>query len=223
MSVSFITPRQIRAARGLIGWSQSDLATAASLSRGTVIAIEKGSGNPGREVMERLRSVLEKSQVEFLAQEGVRFRAPTALYDNLPGANKRLLDDIYSSALSYYDKSGIKDILIYGLREDDAEKSVGGDYLSSHIERLELSGLKEKILYFEDTTTFVAPMTWYRLLKGGDISNRNFPPLIIYGENIAVVQYEPQQTVTVVRSKSIAEAARHMFEFIWAIQKGEEE
>jgi transcriptional regulator with XRE-family HTH domain len=222
MSVPLITSRQIRAARGLIGWSQSDLANAAGLSRGTVIGVEKGVGNPTRDLMLRLREVLEARQVEFLPQEGVRFREPTTLYDSLPGANKRLLDDIYSHALSYADKTGIRDILIYGLREDDAEKSVGGDHLDRHIKRLELAKLSEKILYFKDTTTFIAPMDWYLLLSEGDTSNRNFPPIIIYGENVAVVQYEPQETVTVLRSKAIAEASRHMFEFIWTIQKGVE-
>lgn len=221
MNVSLITSRQIRAARGLIGWSQSDLAEAAGLSRSTVIGIEKGSGNPTRDLMVRLRTVLEDRQVEFLPQEGVRFREPTTLYDHLPGANKRLIDDIYSSSLAYRDKTGVADVLIYGLREDDAEKSVG-DYLVHHIERLKLAGLTEKILYFSDTTTFVAPMPWYRLLKDADTSNRHFPPIIIYAENVAVVQFEPQETVTIVHSRAISEASRHMFEYIWAMLKGKQ-
>ncbi len=221
MNVFLVTPRQIRAARGLIGWSQTDLATAARLSRSTVIAFEKGGGNPSRDLTLRLRTVLEERQVEFLPQEGVRFREPTTSYDNMPGANRRLLNEIYSNALAYQEKTGIDDILIYGLREDDADESLG-DYLTQHIERLRLAGLKEKILYFSDTTTFVAPMPWYRLLKGADISNRHFPPIVIFGESVAVVQFEPQVTVTVVHSKAIAEASRHMFEFIWAIQNGEE-
>jgi transcriptional regulator with XRE-family HTH domain len=220
MNVPLITSRQIRAARGLIGWSQSDLAAAAGLSRSTINGTEKGGGNPTRDLLVRLRKVFEQRQVEFLPQEGVRFREPTTLYDNLPGSNKRLLDDIYASGLAYRDKTGIEDILIYGLREDDAEKSVGGEYLSQHIDRLKLAGLKEKILCFEDTTTFVAPMPWYRLLEDADISYRNFPPIIIYAENVAVVQFEPKETVTIVHSQAIFEACRHMFEAIWAIHKG---
>ena len=214
-----ITSRQSRAARGLIGWSQSDLAEVAGLSRSTIIGIEKGEGNFPRDLLVRLRKVFEQRQVEFLPQEGVRFREPTTLYDNLPGANKRLLDDIYASALAYRDKADIEDILIYGLKEDDAEKSIGEDYLN-HIERIKLAGLKQKILCFADTLTFVAPMPWYRLLDDADISNRNFPPIIIYGENVAVVQFEPQETVTIVHSQAISEACRHMFEAIWAIHKG---
>lgn len=221
MNVSFITSRQIRAARSLIGWSQSDLATASGLSRSTIIGIEKGTGNPTRDMMTRLRDILEERQVEFLPQEGVRFREPSTHYDNLPGSNKRLLDEIYSDALAYRDKTGVEEILIYGLREDDAEKSVGGEYLSQHIERLKLAGLKEKILYFSDTTTFVAPMPWYLLLKDANTCNRHFPPLIIYAESIAVVQFEPQETVTSVHSKAIAEACRHMFEYAWAFLKGQ--
>jgi transcriptional regulator with XRE-family HTH domain len=195
------------------------LATASGLSRSTIIGIEKGTGNPTRDMMTRLRDILEERQVEFLPQEGVRFREPAAHYDNLPGSNKRLLDEIYSDALAYRDKTGVEDILIYGLREDDAKKSVGGDYLRHHIQRLELAGLKEKILYFSDTATFVAPPSWYLLLKDADICNRNFPPVIIYGESVAVVQYEPQETVTIVHSKAIAEACRHMFEYVWSFLK----
>lgn len=39
---SHVSPAQIRAARGLLGWSQNDLAEASGLSRRTIASIELG-------------------------------------------------------------------------------------------------------------------------------------------------------------------------------------
>jgi DNA-binding XRE family transcriptional regulator len=41
-----ITGTQIRAARVLLGWSQLDLCQRSGVSRATLVAIERGTGNP---------------------------------------------------------------------------------------------------------------------------------------------------------------------------------
>lgn len=219
MNNLIISPRQIRAARGLIGWSQTDLAKAANISRSTIAAIENGSGNPTVDMMSRIRTVFEAKQVEFLTQEGVRFREPTILYDDAPGANRRLLDDVFAVAQAYHQKSGLNDILIYGLREDDAQYSVG-DYLSEHIDRLQSIGLSEKILCAPSTKTYVAPQSWYRRLPERTEQNLLLP-VMVYGDKLAVVQWHPQESVVIVDSKPMADAFRAMFQHIWSSVRGD--
>lgn len=213
-----ITARQIRAARGLIGWTQSDLAEAAGVSRSTIAAIEKetGKANPTQDIIERIRKVLEDSEVEFLAQEGVRVRHPMIYEDDQPDANRRLLEDIYKVSYQFKRDMGVSDILIYGLREEDAEKSVG-DYLTEHLERLKVAGLREKILCGPDTRTFVAPRSSYRRLLELDST---VSPIHVYGDKIAIVHWRPKEFVISIESRPFAQAVRAMFYELWNTHAG---
>src|SRR5262249_26780382 len=143
MSAFIITSRQIRLARGLLGWTQAHLAESAGVSRSTIVGIEKDIANPTDDVLHRIRSVFESRQVEFLHLDGVRIRRPLIYQGDLPDANRRLLDDIYLTALQFKLKTDTSEILIFGLREEDSQKSVG-DLLNAHLERLKQAGLYEK-------------------------------------------------------------------------------
>lgn len=71
---------QIRAARGLIGWSQTDLAEAAIVSRATIADFEAGKRIPYARTIKLLQRALESAGVEFIPENGggagVRLRKP---------------------------------------------------------------------------------------------------------------------------------------------------
>jgi len=71
---------QIRAARGLLGWSQARLAEAAGLSLPTIKRTELETVNVSADARDKLRSALEAAGVEFIAENGggagVRLRKP---------------------------------------------------------------------------------------------------------------------------------------------------
>ena len=74
-----ISVEQLRAARGLLGWSQSDLAVRAGLSLPTVKRLEGGFGpRVSDEARKKLRLAIEAAGVEFIDENGgglgVRFR-----------------------------------------------------------------------------------------------------------------------------------------------------
>jgi transcriptional regulator with XRE-family HTH domain len=75
-----MTPAQSRAARGLIGWSQSELAKRSNLSESTVRDFEKGRRLPTPNNVAGIRRALEDVGVEFTNgdQPGVRLKAATA-------------------------------------------------------------------------------------------------------------------------------------------------
>lgn len=65
------TPAQLRAARGLIGWSQTDLAEKSGLSLPTVKRVEADLGiRVSDEARFKLREALEAAGVEFIAENG---------------------------------------------------------------------------------------------------------------------------------------------------------
>ncbi|MGC1353782.1 MAG: helix-turn-helix transcriptional regulator [Xanthobacteraceae bacterium] len=65
-----ITREQCRAARGLLGWSQSDLAQAALVGVVTVRQFETGAHDPRRLTLHAIRSAFEAAGAEFIDENG---------------------------------------------------------------------------------------------------------------------------------------------------------
>ena len=69
-----ISAAQLRAARGLVGWSQTDLAKNAKVGRATIADFESGKREPYPRTLDDLRTALEDEGVEFTngGRPGVR-------------------------------------------------------------------------------------------------------------------------------------------------------
>ena len=69
-----MTPGQSRAARGLLNWSQAELAARSNLSESTIRDFEKGRRVPSINNVAAVRRALEAAGVEFIDgdQPGVR-------------------------------------------------------------------------------------------------------------------------------------------------------
>jgi transcriptional regulator with XRE-family HTH domain len=65
------SPAQLRAARSLIGWSQTDLAKKAGLSLPTVKRVETDLGvRVSDEAKRKLHQALENAGIEFIPENG---------------------------------------------------------------------------------------------------------------------------------------------------------
>ena len=77
-----ISPAQCRAARGLLSWTQADLAEAASVGVVTVRQFESGSGTPRPATLIVMQQALEAAGLEFIPENGggagIRFRERNA-------------------------------------------------------------------------------------------------------------------------------------------------
>jgi transcriptional regulator with XRE-family HTH domain len=69
-----ITSRQIRAARGLLGWEAIELGKRTDLNPKTVTNIEEGRTQPHADSVERIAKAFNDAGVEFIANEGVRIK-----------------------------------------------------------------------------------------------------------------------------------------------------
>lgn len=67
-----ITPAQIRAARALIGWKQSDLATAADVSISVIKDIEREVRDPRASTLLAIEAAFGRAGVMFLDVRDVR-------------------------------------------------------------------------------------------------------------------------------------------------------
>ncbi len=73
-----VTPREIRAARALLGWTRQELADRAIVSLNSVIRAEQAAVDSRVSTSMAIRRALEGSGIEFLSlrgnDEGVRIR-----------------------------------------------------------------------------------------------------------------------------------------------------
>lgn len=65
-----LSPAQCRAARGLIDWSQMELAKRAGVGIVTIRQLEAGVHAPRRSTLDVVRRALEAAGVEFIAENG---------------------------------------------------------------------------------------------------------------------------------------------------------
>ena len=70
MVLPMITSSQCRAARGLLDWTQQELADRAGVGIVTVRHFEGGLNEPRRATLEVIRRALEAAGVEFIQQNG---------------------------------------------------------------------------------------------------------------------------------------------------------
>lgn len=74
-----ISAAQSRAARGMLDWSQTELASRSNLSESTVRDFEKGRRVPATNNLAAIQQAFEAAGVEFIAENGggpgVRLRA----------------------------------------------------------------------------------------------------------------------------------------------------
>ena len=74
----FLTPGQCRGARGMLGWSQDELAAASQVSTSTIATFERGERTPTKANLAALKQAFEKAGLVFLPINGggvgIRFR-----------------------------------------------------------------------------------------------------------------------------------------------------
>ena len=69
-SETAITPAQCRAARGLLGWNQKELAEKAGISAVAVNQFETGISEPRRSTLDVVRRAFEGAGVVFIDENG---------------------------------------------------------------------------------------------------------------------------------------------------------
>lgn len=207
-----ISIRQIKAARALLGWTQSDLANKVGLSLKALNAIEQMSAMPRASTLAAIETALRESGVAFLEKDGVQMAGEALAVTKLEGPEMmRLLTDDVLDVMAHDKRLKLTltpDLRVFELgdglqrgRYDAAQQAIN---------------FKEKIL---------VPDTSIGLQDTAHISYRKLPPdvigtltFIIYGDRHAVVLPE-QGECLITRSSTLCDAYRAQFEFLWSIAK----
>jgi len=202
----YISASQIRAARGLLYWSQEELAEASKLSIATIRKIESGHISPRDKTMGAIISALEQANIEFLSM-GVRLKNNNIVLLQGDDCYLQLLDDIYHTT-----KSGKQEVLF--MYADN--RLVNEEEIESLV-RIRKNGVKWRFLSEEGNTHIHYPLEEFRWLPK-KFFKRNIQ--IIYSSKIALgFKIDKARNLTteilIIDSAPLAESTRNAFEFIW--------
>jgi transcriptional regulator with XRE-family HTH domain len=203
-----ITTAQIRGARGILNWSQQDLAQRTGISATSIGSIENGQTSPRESTLQTIRKTLESAGIEFIGMDGVRTKnADIRVFSGTRGFMD-FYDDVYETLRA---EPGI--VYVSNVDENDFLK-FGTENLNLHFERIKkLESVKYKILIKEGDTNFVASeyaeYKWMPKTQFGSV------PFYIYGSKIGIMLLKSDATVIVMSHPAIAEAFKIQFEANW--------
>ncbi|WP_350335238.1 hypothetical protein [Coralliovum pocilloporae] len=192
----------------MLNWSQPDLAQRSGLTVNPIISFEKGGASkPAARTMRRIVHAFELAGIAFTKNGGVEWQDSLVSILEGDSAVKDMMDDIYHTL-----KDGGGEVLIAGLSEPEEEDETLTEFVHAHIQRLQDANITEKILVEEGDSNLLAPIEWHRSLAEEDFSAA---PHHLYGDKLAIISWEPQQRVTILQDRLMAQTFRAMFYALW--------
>ncbi len=202
-----VTIEQIRAARALIGWSQSDLADHAGLSQTGIARIENGTNKPNSKTIAKILSAFDSANIEFISNSGVKKASgEIKKYSGREGF-LRFYEDIYKTLENKPDT-----VYLSNADERQFERWLG-EHLKDHIQKILKLKIRYKILILEGDSHFItSEFSEYRWLPNESFGS---VPFYVYGNKLAFVLFEEEPQVIVLNHPDIANAYKTQFLSFW--------
>ena len=208
-----LTGRQIRAARGLLGWDATLLADKAGITRETIYRIESDTVQPQEKTVARIRHTFDLHGVEFTEDEGVRIRKNQVRVFSGKDGYRQFLDHIYDTM-----KESNGKIRQFNL-SDGKNLPYAEDYAATHMERMgKIKDLDARVLTVEGDYNFPASYCEYRWLSK---ENKILIPYYVYDDCVSQPIFKSAHTVEIVSiySKLLADRYIEQFELFWETAK----
>lgn len=205
-----ITTAQMRGARGLLNWSQSELSKRTGISTTSIGNIEAGNTQARESTLKIIRQAFENAGIEFIGTEGMRLKNDSIdIYEGQEGFNN-FFDYVYQNSITE-----TPEILACNINEELFMKWAG-DIAPSHMKRMTaLDGLSFKVLLKEGDTNFAASdYVEYKWLKKEMFSS---VPFYIFGRKLAIMLFEPEPKIIVMKYPMITDAYKKQFMAFWNI------
>lgn len=202
---------QIRAARALLGWSQSDLADRADLSQTGIARIENGTNRPNSKTLEKIEAAFDHADIEFLGFDGVRRRVgEVRTLEGIDGF-KAFLDSLYDVA-----KTQGGDIILHNAKPANWKKWLGEDWWEMHSNRMKRLGdhIHYRITTKEGTTDFISnDFAHYRWFPADLFNDQS---IYTYGDKLAFVTFgEDSIQIRVLDNQHFARGFKVLFDIAW--------
>jgi transcriptional regulator with XRE-family HTH domain len=213
-----ISTAQIRGARGLLNWGQSDLSERTGISTTSIGSIENGISVPRESSLTAIRKAFEDAGIEFLPNDGLRKRTGEVRVLKGRSGFWEFYQDVHNTLSNI---SG--EVIVSNVDERKFEKWLGTDNLRAHTEKMEsLTGISYRILVKEGDNYYLASPQYsrYRWMPKNLFAS---VPFYVYGEKLAILIFDDEPTVIILEYPSVAKAYRSQFEAIWSVSTSPDE
>jgi transcriptional regulator with XRE-family HTH domain len=204
-----ITISQIRAARALLDWTQGDLAKRSGLSLRALNSIERGLAVPRIDNLRSIQEALEKENVEFGENDGVRRKTERMEIVKFEGDTAYLsmhLTDVMRE-LHVFDTE-----VLYNLASEKLHAELHHNILDDYFAHIARYRIRERVLLAAGEDWIISPPSCYRWMKPETFNHVCY---IVYGDNVAFQILGRPHRVIVIRNPSIADMFRLQFESNW--------
>lgn len=209
-----VTIEQIRMALGALDWTLDDWSKKTNLSTVGLSNIRNGVSQPQKKTMDTIIRVFEENGIEFI-HEGVR-RKPE-IFDILTG--REGLQKFFDGVHDYARKNG-GTIMMFGIDEttfiDTITPKFSQDYLKRMTDVSKKRGdLEVLAIICEGDTNFCA--SEYNEYRWIPKEVFQAVPFYIYGETLAIMDFDttPGPTIVLLKSRAITNAYRKQFQVFW--------
>lgn len=198
-----MTPSHCRAARGLLNWSQAELARRCRMHKQTISNFEADRSTPSKQSLDTMMRIFDIAGVDLLPQ-GVKRKEQ--IYVEVKGQDRliRLIEDVYENI-----NTG-DEVLI-----DGAIESITPDFVLEKVQWLRDQGIKMRHLIKEGDRNLRAPLKEYRWIPKQFFTNQ---PIFIYGENSAIFS-NTEENIIIFRDKNLTNYFCNIFNERWTMYK----
>ena len=211
-----ITTAQIRGARGILNWSQSDLSERTGISATSLGSIESGNSVPRAHTLEKIKNSFESAGIEFLGLDGVRLQSNYIRVLTGKEGFKEYLDDLYDTIIKYGTKDKPVEIYLSNVVHSRWPKFAGEEFWKMHVRRMAEAKdliLSKIITKYGDRDFPANEYAEYRWMKGDMSCDQSF---FSYHDKLVLLDFEKKDvSVTIIHHKEFAEGYRNLFKATW--------
>jgi len=192
---------QLRAARAMLGLSQTELSRKTEISLETINKIESGvNQNPRKNTVNALKRFFMNEGLEFIPNSGVRLK--NNHYREIVGKDCfiKLLDDVF------YDLLAGEELLIACADDRQSSREVNNSY-----RRIRDKGIRMRQLIEEGNTFLLGSLDEYRYLPTDYFLNS---VVLVYGSKVGSV-IANENKVLIIDDNGLAGSVRNLFNVIW--------
>lgn len=205
-----ITPTQMRAARAILDISQADAAKLLGIAPNTLSKIEGGQADPPASRIQEIQHYYESQGIEFLDGDGARRKQ-----DNITilKGHKGFVDFIWD--VHNVVKTSGGEICVSNVDEQDFLVWLGEDEAQKYKDAMaEINkNFYFKILICENDDYFAAgKYAEYKWVSKQEFSN---VPFYVYGDRLAILLFDKEASVYIIKNQNIANAYRAQFNVLW--------
>ncbi len=211
-----ITTAQIRGARGILNWSQQDLAQRTGISATSIGSIENGQTTPRESTVATIRKTLENAGIEFIGLDGVKVQSDHIRTLRGEDGFSEFLDDVYNTAIQYGTEKTPVQVFLSNVVHENWVKAMGPERWENHTKRMteKKNVMDVRIIVKEGDWNF--PAKAYSQYKWFPKELFNDKSFYSYHDRLAFLNFKNDDLeVIIIKQPAFAEGYKTLFLIAW--------